>query len=615
MIIKADNIFRTLILASVLFTTSFANNKGFQAYYRPCQLLNGEWKIIVDPYENGYYNYRWEPFDQMNPPSSGGYYNDKKLVSSAELIEYNFDESRSLMVPGDWNTQNPQLYYYEGTVWYRKKFNVPSSQLTGSSSILYFGAINYKADVYLNGKKVGTHTGGFTPFYFDVTDLLKENDNSLVVKVDNRRTKEGVPTLNTDWWNYGGITRDVKLINLPSTYISNYKIALESTETNIISGNIILAGADAAEKITLSIPELSVKKEFITDQEGKCQFSIPLKKLVYWSPDNPKLYEVVITTNSDKLIDSVGFRTISVNGKQVYLNNKPVFLKGISIHEDYSATGGGRVKNAAEARQLLDWAKELGCNFVRLAHYPHNEHMIHIADRLGLMVWSEIPVYWTIDWENEATFENARSQLVSNILRDQNRPSVIIWSLANETPVTPARNKFLFRLAEMAKSVDSTRLLSAAMEKHYSSNDPSIAVVEDPLAEVVDLVSFNEYIGWYDGLPEKCQQVTWSVPYNKPVFISEFGGDAKYGYHGSKDQRWTEEFQEDIYINTLNMLDKIDGLCGMSPWILADFRSPRRVLPGIQDDYNRKGLVSEKGEKKKAFYVLKKYYESKNSNF
>jgi beta-glucuronidase len=151
------------------------------------------------------------------------------------------------------------------------------------------------------------------------------------------------------------------------------------------------------------------------------------------------------------------------------------------------------------------------------------------------------------------------------------------------------------------------------MEKHYESD--SVAVVKDPLADLVDIVSFNEYIGWYDGLPNKCEDIKWVIPYDKPVFVSGFGGDAKYGYHGNKNQRWTEEYQEYLYTETLKMLDQVDGLCGMSPWILTDFRSPRRTLPGIQDYFNRKGLLSEKGEKKKAYYILHEYYNRKEKEF
>jgi len=239
--------------------------------------------------------------------------------------------------------------------------------------------------------------------------------------------------------------------------------------------------------------------------------------------------------------------------------------------------------------------------------------MTRLADKLGILVWSEVPVYWTIDWTNAETYRNAEQQLTDEIRRDANRASIIIWSLANETPVSEARTKFLTKLAAKARELDSTRLLSAAMEKHGKAGATNVNMVQDPLADVVDIVAFNEYVGWYDGLPDKCGKVTWEISYNKPVFISEFGGDARQGFHGDKTQRWTEEFQEDLYRQTLPMLDKIDGLVGFSPWVLVDFRSPKRVLPGIQDGFNRKGLISSDGVKKKAFFVLQDYYRRRSS--
>jgi len=293
------------------------------------------------------------------------------------------------------------------------------------------------------------------------------------------------------------------------------------------------------------------------------------------------------------------------------LNGQPVFLRGVCVHEEFPLEGGGRVNNADKAKQLLLWAKELGCNFVRLAHYPHNEDMTRLADELGIMVWSEVPVYWTINWTNTETYRNAEQQLTDEIRRDDNRAAIIIWSLANETPVSEARTKFLTQLAAKARELDGTRLISAAMERHAKSGADNVNVVQDPLAEVVDVVAFNQYIGWYEGLPDKCGKVSWEIPYNKPVFISEFGGDARQGLHGDKSQRWTEEFQEDLYRQTLPMLDKIDGLVGFSPWILVDFRSPKRTLPGIQDGFNRKGLISSDGVKKKAFFELQDYYRKR----
>ena len=588
----------------------FSSAKGFQTYTRDALSLNGEWKIIIDPYENGFYNYRYEAFDQQENPSVNAYFTDTKQRHPADLIEYNFDKAASLQVPGDWNTQDDKFYFYEGTIWYRKKFDSPKHKKT-DRQFLYFGAINYRADVYLNGKKLGTHIGGFTPFHYEITGKLKSKDNSLVVKVDNKRFADAVPTLNTDWWNYGGITRDVKIINTPASFIRDYQIALSSVENKTISGKIYIDAAKAGDQVQVSIPELAVKQKLDVDEKGIAHFSFSKNELQLWQPESPKLYAIKISTQYDELNDRVGFRTISTKGKHILLNGKPIFLRGISVHEEYAAKGGGRIKHADEAAKLLDWAKDLGCNFVRLAHYPHNEHMTRLADEKGLLVWSEIPVYWTIAWKNEATYQNAETQLTAMIERDKNRASIIIWSMANETPVSDARNQFLHRLVNKARELDSTRLISAALEKHYHSDNPNIAVVEDPMAEWVDLVAFNQYIGWYDGLPEKTQQITWEIPYNKPVFISEFGGDAKKGFHGSADTIFTEEFQEKLYINTLSMISKIDGLVGLSPWILVDFRSPRRQLAEIQTDFNRKGLYSEKGEKKKAFYVLKKFYDDK----
>ncbi len=590
----------------LIFLAVFAKaTDPLHVYYRNTTTLNGPWNIIVDPYENGYYNYRWEAFDEQENGAKG-YYGDQKPESPSELIEYDFDKSTTLQVPGDWNTQDPKYYYYEGTIWYRKKIDAPEME-DGSRTFLYFGAVNYRADVYLNGQKLGTHVGGFTPFYYEITDIIKEKDNSLVVKVDNKRSKDAVPTLNTDWWNYGGITRDVKLIVVPGSFIRDYSMHLESAETKKVSCKLFLDGIAAKDKVLISIPELGIRNK--VNARNNNEFSFHAKNAELWSPENPKLYRIEISYGHDILIDSLGFRTVSVKDKQILLNQEPVFLRGISIHEEYAVNGGGRVNQLWKAEQMLDWAKNLGCNFVRLAHYPHSEDMVRLAEKKGIMVWSEIPVYWTIDWENEETFQNARNQLTENILRDRNRANVIIWSLSNETPVNESRTKFLIRLARQARELDDSRLLSAAMEKHYRND--SLAIVEDPLAVIVDVVAFNEYIGWYDGLPEKCEKVSWEIPYNKPVFISEFGAGAKYGLHGDAKERWTEEFQEDLYIKTLKMIDKINGLCGMAPWILVDFRSPRRPLPGIQDDFNRKGLLSEKGEKKMAYYILQEYYKSK----
>ena len=559
--------------------------------------LNGEWNYIVDVQEEGYYDYRMKP-------TQWGFFQNAKSQRPEDLIEYDFDKSPTMRIPGDWNTQDERLFFYEGTVWFKKSFQAVPMQ--DYRTLLYFGAVNYDCHVWVNGKKAGHHVGGFTPFNYDISDLLIEGENTIIVKVDNKRHAEDVPTQIFDWWNYGGITRDVKLIKVPPVYLEDYNLQLTSLEGRRLSFSVKLNKPEADHTVTLSIPELKIKKTIKTAADGTASVNMKAKPQL-WSPENPKRYQVEITLDNSTISDSIGFRMIETRGKQILLNGQPIFLKGISIHEE-KPNGGGRANSTADAHTLLSWAKELGCNFVRLAHYPHNEYMVREAERMGILVWSEIPCYWTIAWKNPKTYENACNQLTDMISRDHNRANIIIWSIANETPHSAERDAFLSRLAKQARSLDSTRLISMAMEVTGASN--YVNRLNDNMNEYVDVVSFNQYIGWYRDVND-APKMTWEIPYDKPVIISEFGGGAKFGYHGAKNQRWTEEFQENLYRENTAMLDKIDGLAGTTPWILKDFRSPRRVLPGIQDYYNRKGLFSDKGEKKLAFYVLKQWYEGK----
>ena len=567
--------------------------------------LNGEWNYIVDVQEEGYYDYR------MNPMRNGFFINAKPKRPE-DLIEYDFDKSDVMEIPSDWNTKDQRLFFYEGTVWFKKSFQaVPMKDY---KTLLYFGAVNYDCHVWVNGKKAGHHVGGFTAFNYDISDLLVEGENTVIVKVDNKRHADAVPTLIFDWWNYGGITRDVKLVKVPKVYLEDYSLQLVKSEGvknkyRQICFSAKLSQAEIGHQVLIHIPELQLKQLLTTDAEGQvtAMLRVPAKKLQLWSPENPRLYRVELSLDNSTIGDEIGFRTIETRDKQILLNGMPIFLKGISIHEE-KPNGGGRANSAEDARTLLSWAKELGCNFVRLAHYPHNEYMVREAEKMGILVWSEIPCYWTIAWTNPETLANAKGQLRDMIARDHNRANVIIWSIANETPHSAQRDTFLGNLAQYARSLDNTRLISMAMEVTGQSN--YVNRLNDNMNEYVDVVSFNQYIGWYRDVND-APKMKWEIPYNKPVIISEFGGGARYGLHGEKNQRWTEEFQENLYKENTAMLDKIEGLSGTTPWILKDFRSPRRVLPGIQDYYNRKGLYSDKGEKKKAFFVLQEWYKGK----
>jgi beta-glucuronidase len=562
--------------------------------------LDGQWQVIVDPYDVGFVDYRAQPLK-----SNSAFYKNHKPQSKSELVEYDFDTSGHLNVPGDWNSQRESLLFYEGSVWYKRSFDYSKSPK--KRLFVHFGAANYSAYVYLNGEELGHHEGGFTPFDFEITDRVKPTDNFLVLRVNNTRAKDAVPTVNTDWWNYGGITRPVSLIEVPETFIQDYSVQLDKGSTHQIKGWLQINGPQPKENITIRIPEAGINKTYQTDASGHVEFSFAAD-LTLWSPENPKLYAVEISTEGDHLTDRIGFRSIAVQGTDILLNGKPIFLRGVSVHEE-APLHPGRSWSEDDARTLLVWAKELGCNFVRLAHYPHNEAMLRMADQMGVLVWEEVPVYWTIQWENPNTLHNAQSQLGELIMRDHNRAALIIYSVANETPIGEARNHFLSQLIQQAHSTDPTRLVSAALQANEVDEGNRLSIqINDPLANELDVMGNNEYIGWYSHSIADLDRTDWTSKYNKPLIMSEFGADALFGKHGDTQVRFTEEYQESLYEHQIAMLKRISFLRGTTPWILKDFRSPRRTLPGIEDYFNRKGLVSDHGEKKKAFFVLQKFY-------
>lgn len=581
-------------------STLIANVSG-----RTTVSLNGAWQAIVDPFDNG----------------KSGFFRNEKPKNKSERVEYSFDVSPVLNVPGDWNTQRESLMFYEGPVWYRREFNCHKQ--ADKRVFVYFGAVNYESTVYLNGEKLGQHEGGFTAFNFEATSSLRDGENFLIVEVRNVRRADAVPALKFDWWNYGGITRDVMLVEEPAVFIQDYFVQLAKGSNHEIRGWVRFNGPVTKHEVTIEIPEAGIKFRTLTDVSGYADFGFDASVLAcgkrpasqcvaplkLWSPENPKLYRVIVSGEGDSVADDIGFRTIEVQGAQILLNGKPIFLRGVSMHEE-APFREGRAFSPEDAQTLLGWVKDLGCNFVRFAHYPHNENEVRLADRMGLLVWSEIPVYWDIDWSNPATLANAEAQLRDEIARDHNRAAVVFWSLSNETPVKPERLTFLKQLAQEARELDSTRLITSAMN-HVDDTSADVRTISDPLGEALDVLSINEYLGWYWGRAEDADKMQWKSAWNKPLIVSEFGGGAVYGRHGDADEIWTEEYQDNLYQHQLGMIERMPNLAGMTPWVLMDFRSPTRMLHGVQDYHNRKGLISNRGQRKLAFYTLQKFYKKR----
>lgn len=547
------------MLLFILFAGNMvAQNLMTNVYGRDIRSLNGKWNAIIDLYDQG---------------RGMKVYRNQRPKGATDFYEYSFKGGLRLNVPGDWNSQMPELKYYEGTVWYARHFD--AKRLVDKRQFLYFGAVSYRCRVYLNGTEIGSHEGGFTPFQIEVTDLLNEGDNFIVVEVNNRRTKDAIPAMSFDWWNYGGVTRDVLLVTTPQTYLEDYFIQLDKESPNQIIAKVHLSDKKPGEKITIAIPELKTSIDMQTDAEGKAEGKFNVKKLQRWSPENPKLYEVIISSAGDCVKEQIGFRNITVKGTDIYLNGKPAFMCSISFHEEIPQRMG-RAFSEADAAMLLDEAKALGVNMIRLAHYPQNEYTVRLAEKMGFILWQEIPIWQGIDFIDNNTRKKAQRMLTEMIKRDQNRCAVGYWGIANETQPSKERNEFLTSLLETGKKLDTTRLYVAAFDLVRFNREKKCFVMEDSFTSQLDVVAVNKYMGWYHPWPIEPENAAWKVIPDKPLIISEFGGEALYGQSGDENvaSSWSEEYQARLYRDNIRMFDNIPNLRGVSPWILFDFRSP-----------------------------------------
>ena len=599
---------RTLLVALLLPAAAHASPALTAADLRPSQSLDGAWHWSVDPYRDGL-----SGFHGGGVGSSSNRYADIVQADVARdnptaLFEFDMQRSPIAYLPGAWIGHSAEMRYYNGLVWYQRTFET-SALAPGKRAFLRFGAVDYSAAVYVNGKLAGKHTGGFTPFALEVTGLLRPGTNQITVGVDSQRTDADVPPPVTDWENYGGITRSVLLITVSDTYVDDGWVRL-GTDGRITAGIQLDGPAAKNAPVALRIPSLGLVLEGRTDAEGRWTGSIAApRKLARWSPETPTLYDVAFEGGGDTMKDRVGFRTIEVKGEDILLNGKSLFLRGICLHEEEFGDNPIRAITPAAARALLTEVRDgLHGNFVRLAHYPHSEVMTRMADQLGLLVWSEVPVYWRVNWSNPETLANARNMVRENVVRDRNRASVILWSVANETPVNEARTAFLRTLIGDVRALDPSRLVTAAL---LASRQGNVQTIDDPLAGDLDVMAANTYNGWYtpDALADVAK-IEWKSPVRKPLIFSEFGADAQAGYHddAAAPHKFSEEFQAEYFRQTLAMARRVPFLRGTAPWILKDFRSPRRQHPVFQQGWNRKGLLSPTGQRKAAFFVLADEY-------
>ncbi|PIE31323.1 glycoside hydrolase family 2 [candidate division KSB3 bacterium] len=550
--------------------------------------LNGQWRFMIDPYDTGlrmgWHEYHWREIAEQDLP-----------------WDYESDGGDAVNVPSCWNFLKPEYFYYEGSTWYAREFGYMPDE-PDERVFLRIGAANYTSMIFLNQEFLGSHAGGSTPFFVELTGKLQEH-NLLQVCVNNDRSIKHVPMRNTDWFNYGGLYRDVELFRLPKDFIKTFEISLVPNDSfSELAVSIEVSDPNAQDEVFIRIPELNIETTFVLEN-GKIEAILKVQPEL-WSPENPKLYDVAVMFRNDLLTDRIGFRQIRVEGTTILLNGKPIFLRGICAHEDDVELG--KTSDRDDILRRFKHAKELGCNFMRLAHYPHHELAAQLADEVGLLLWEEIPVYWAIAFDDPATYKDAENQLLELIKRDFNRASVIIWSVGNENADTDARLKFMGNLARVAKEYDPTRLVSAACLVNHQK-----IRIEDRLANHLDVIGLNEYYGWYSPNFEELVQLGQNSNPDKPVIITETGAGALAGHHGSKTDKFTEEYMERVYARQVEVIRTLDYIKGLAPWILYDFRASRRYNR-FQKGWNRKGVIAnDKQTKKLAFYVLQQFYKEK----
>jgi len=550
--------------------------------------LNGTWRFATDLHDEGL-RQKWYLDEPSNPYDL--------LIPK----DHDWGNWRTIPVPSCWNVQAAELKFFEGSCWYTRTFAAPE-RVAGEHLYLRIGAANYTCRVFINGNCAATHHGGSTPFFVDLSNHALSGDNTLHIQVENRRKASRIPMHHTDWFNYGGLYRDVELFILPKQFIKDFKIQLDNGGQLHTTIQLNAPGSGSA---TLIIKELDLNESIeIRDGLGTLTTS---RSVQLWEPHTPYLYDVELIFNQDRVTDRVGFRTLDIQDKTLLLNGNPIWLRGIGCHEDDAKMG--KCTSEDDLRRRFTHVKELGANAARLSHYPHHELAAQIADEVGILLIEEIPVYWAIDFKNPATLADASNQLSELIRRDWNRASVVMWGVGNENADTDERLAFMSALATLARTEDPNRWVTAACLINRER-----FTIEDRLAEQLDVIGINEYFGWYEPQLDLLKQLMENSEPNRPVYVSETGADAVAGYQGEAGKLFSEEHQRHVLESQIEIVSNTAYMCGIFPWLLYDFRTERRQTE-VQQGWNKKGFIDkDKVTKKSVFETVRKLYSKIKEN-
>ncbi len=538
-------------------------------------------------------------------------------------IEKNWNEGFSngdpIAVPASWNDQFTENRDFLGPGWYQTTFSIPWDW-NDKKVVLRFGSVNYLADVWLNGEHIGTHEGGHLPFEFDITNLVKNQKNLLVVRVDGHLSPERVPpsgrpynfpNTNFDFFPFCGIHRPVLLYSIPKEGIEDITVITNiDSDSGIVLVKINLANEHPIEsRLILKVDDTEITAEK-SNKRKLIEARLEVKNPKLWTPENPYLYDLTMELfNNGEVFDiytiKIGIRTIEVKGDQLFLNGKPLYLYGFGRHEDFPVTGRGYLPAVIiKDFSLMKWT---GANSFRTTHYPYSEQMMNLADRLGFLIINEIPAVGLtfIKKHLDRHLTLCKQYIQELVERDKNHPSVIIWSLANEPRSSPLSKDFFHELYKFTKKLDPSRLITLVNSQG----------VENRAFEFCDIVCLNRYYAWYtdqgqiekgiEHLSEELDKIFRR--YQKPIILSEFGTDTIPGWHAQPPEMFSEEYQVEFLTKYIDLLKSKSYIVGQHVWNLCDFKTSQGIvrMGGI----NYKGVFTRDRRPKMAAHQLKKMWK------
>lgn len=524
------------------------------------------------------------------------------------------NEAETVAVPSCWNNESG-LLSYEGAAWYEKSFFTEGGCLR-----FCFSGVMTEATVWLDGKLLGNHYGGFTQFDFIVPDVAN-GYHTLTVRADNRFDEHSIPQKKVDWYHYGGITRGVSVETLRGISVLSYRMEYElSDDLCNVNGRFVLECYNTKRRKISSVVSIQIGDSCVYEGEisvsgGKIEtVTLPdfsLQNVRLWNVGTPELYDVVIRTELDDLFDRVGFRKVEVRNGKIMINHRNVEIYGVNRHEEHADTG--MAFPLSRMKHDLDLIADLGCNSIRGSHYPNAHEFVDYMDERGVLFWSEIPIWgcgFSVDALADPVVVERGLEMHREMLKYYyNHPSIIIWGLHNEIP---SDNEAAYKMSELyyryCKKNGGNRLVV------YAANHP----MTDICLEFSDVICLNLYYGWYGGnfsswkkaLNEFCERREELGLSERPVIMSEFGGGAIYGFHDAEKPKWSEEYQAELLDYCLRLFHSRPEMVGSYVWQFCDVRTCAEMGFSRARGYNNKGIVNEHRRPKASYYAVRNCYRS-----